>query len=92
MLWANRNGVAYALDRTNGQFLRGTPFVKTNWYTGFDEKGARIERIAEGWHARVVQHECDHLIGVLYPMRIRNMANFGFTDILFPELDGAEDD
>jgi peptide deformylase len=61
-------------------------------YTGFDEKGARIERIAEGWHARVVQHECDHLIGVLYPMRIRNMANFGFTDILFPELDGAEDD
>jgi peptide deformylase len=61
-------------------------------YSGFDENGVRIERIAEGWHARVVQHECDHLLGVLYPMRIRNMANFGFTEVLFPELAGAEDD
>jgi peptide deformylase len=60
-------------------------------YTGFDEYGAPIDRIAVGWHARVVQHECDHLIGVLYPMRIRNMENFGFTDILFPELVGDED-
>jgi peptide deformylase len=60
-------------------------------YTGFDEYGARIERIAVGWHARVVQHECDHLRGVLYPMRISDMTKFGFTDILFPELEGAGD-
>ena len=60
-------------------------------YTGFDEYGTPIERIAVGWHARVVQHECDHLLGVLYPMRIRNMENFGFTDILFPELVGDDD-
>jgi peptide deformylase len=60
-------------------------------YTGFDEYGARVERIAVGWHARVVQHECDHLLGVLYPTRIRDMTRFGFTDILFPELAGEGD-
>jgi len=53
-------------------------------YSGFDAEGGAIERSAEGFHARVVQHECDHLDGVLYPMRIRDLRNFGFTDTLFP--------
>ena len=61
-------------------------------YTGFDPFGARIEREAEGFHARVVQHECDHLIGKLYPMRVRDFSRFGFTSVLFPELDPAGDD
>ena len=60
-------------------------------YTGYDEQGNRIDREAEGFHARVVQHECDHLIGKLYPMRVRDFTRFGFTDVLFPGLD-AEDD
>ena len=60
-------------------------------YTGFDEQGNAIERGAEGFHARVVQHECDHLWGVLYPMRIRDMSKFGFTSVLFPELDDNEE-
>lgn len=55
-------------------------------YTGLDPQGQPIEREAEGFHARVVQHECDHLFGTLYPMRIRDMTQFGFTDVLFPEL------
>jgi peptide deformylase len=54
-------------------------------YTGFDETGAPIDRTVEGFHARVVQHECDHLDGVLYPMRMRDMSRFGFTDVLFGE-------
>jgi peptide deformylase len=53
-------------------------------YRGRDARGAPIERVAEGFHARVVQHECDHLAGILYPMRIRDMRNFGFTETLFP--------
>ena len=61
-------------------------------YTGFDQHGTAISREVDGFHARVVQHECDHLIGVLYPMRIRDFSQFGFTDILFPELDPADDD
>ena len=61
-------------------------------YTGFDPKGQRIEREAEGFHARVVQHECDHLIGKLYPMRVRDFSRFGYTSVLFPGLDAAEDD
>ena len=56
-------------------------------YSGFDPQGRRIEREAEGFHARVVQHECDHLWGILYPMRIRDMRKFGYTAVLFPELD-----
>ena len=55
-------------------------------YQGFTPEGTPIERIAEGFHARVVQHECDHLDGMLYPMRIRDFRRFGFTDVLFPEL------
>lgn len=60
-------------------------------YTGFDPRGNAIEREAEGFHARVVQHECDHLIGMLYPMRVRDFTRFGFTEVLFPELDGGDD-
>lgn len=55
-------------------------------YQGFDPQGQPIDRIAEGFHARVVQHECDHLLGVLYPMRIKDFRRFGFTEVLFPEL------
>jgi peptide deformylase len=59
-------------------------------YQGFDPEGRRIEREAFGFHARVVQHECDHLIGVLYPMRIRDFTRFGFTEVLFPGLKGED--
>jgi len=73
--------------------MRGVvPRFKHIRYTGFDAQGERIERDAEGFHARVVQHECDHLIGKLYPMRIRDFTQFGFTSVLFPELDPGEDD
>jgi len=54
-------------------------------YQGFDESGQAIDRSVEGFHSRVVQHECDHLDGILYPMRIRDMSKFGFVDVLFPE-------
>lgn len=53
-------------------------------YAGCDERGRRFEREAEGFHARVVQHECDHLDGILYPMRIRDLSKFGFSEALFP--------
>jgi peptide deformylase len=55
-------------------------------YRGFTPDGEPIDRIAEGFHARVVQHECDHLIGTLFPMRVRDFSRFGFADVLFPEL------
>jgi peptide deformylase len=61
-------------------------------YTGFDEKATPIDRTVDGFHARVVQHECDHLIGKLYPMRVRDFSRFGFTEVLFPEISAAEDD
>jgi peptide deformylase len=61
-------------------------------YTGFDAQGRRIEREADGFHARVVQHECDHLAGVLYPMRIRDFSRFGYTSVLFPDADPNADD
>ena len=53
-------------------------------YQGRDEYGALIDRTVSGFHARVVQHECDHLDGILYPMRIRDMRNFGFNEAMFP--------
>jgi peptide deformylase len=56
-------------------------------YHGYDQYGKPIERVAEGFHARVVQHECDHLIGKLYPMRITDFSKFGFNDVLFPDAD-----
>jgi peptide deformylase len=60
-------------------------------YEGFDSQGRRIEREAAGFHARVVQHECDHLLGILYPMRMRDFRQFGFTDILFPDVATVEE-
>ena len=53
--------------------------------------GTPIDRSVSGFHARVVQHEVDHLHGILYPMRIRDLRNFGFTEVLFPELAGTDD-
>ena len=61
-------------------------------YSGFDPLGNPISRDVDGFHARVVQHECDHLIGVLYPMRVRDFSRFGFTEVLFPGMDPAADD
>ena len=61
-------------------------------YRGFDPQGAPIDRVAEGFHARVVQHECDHLLGKLYPMRMRDLSQLGFTEVLFPGLEPADDD
>ena len=73
--------------------LRGVVprFAKIH-YAGFDQYGDPIDRTVDGFHARVVQHECDHLIGKLYPMRIKDFTQFGFTEVLFPGLDAAEDD
>ena len=61
-------------------------------YTGFDLQGRPVERIADGFHARVVQHECDHLIGRLYPTRMTDLTKLGYTSVLFPDLDAADDD
>ena len=60
-------------------------------YTGTDEEGNPIDRVAEGFHARVVQHECDHLDGILYPQRMTDMSTFGFTKELFPDEEIADD-
>lgn len=60
-------------------------------YTGFDQYGNSIDRLVSGFHARVVQHECDHLDGILYPMRIQDLTKFGFTDVLFPNQDIQDD-
>ena len=73
--------------------LRGVvPRFSRIRYTGFDPYGDVIDRTVDGFHARVVQHECDHLIGKLYPMRIRDFSQFGFTEVLFPGLDAGADD
>lgn len=61
-------------------------------YTGFDQFGDPIDRSVSGFHARVVQHECDHLWGTLYPMRVRDFSKFGFTEVLFPGISDAQDD
>lgn len=61
-------------------------------YTGLDPQGRPIEREADGFHARVVQHECDHLIGRLYPTRMTDLTQLGYTSVLFPDLDPADDD
>ena len=60
-------------------------------YKGFDQYGNRIDRLVSGFHARVVQHECDHLNGILYPMRITDLRNFGFTDVIFAGQDIQDD-
>ena len=73
--------------------LRGVvPRYRRIRYTGFDPQGRPIDREAEGFHARVVQHECDHLIGRLYPTRMTDLTRLGFTSVLFPGLDPASDD
>ncbi len=61
-------------------------------YSGFDPLGQPLVREVDGFHARVVQHECDHLAGVLYPMRVRDFSRFGYTDVLFPGMDPGADD
>ena len=61
-------------------------------YRGLDPYGQEISREVDGFHARVVQHECDHLIGMLYPMRIRDFKQFGYTEVLFPGMDPGADD
>ena len=73
--------------------LRGiVPRFKYLRYQGFDENGNVIDRTVDGFHARVVQHECDHLNGILYPMRIKDFKKFGFTEVLFPGLDATNND
>lgn len=73
--------------------LRGlVPRNRRIRYQGFDLFGDAIDRTVEGFHARVVQHECDHLIGRLYPTRMRDLTQFGFTEVLFPGLGAADDD
>ena len=72
--------------------LRGVvPRWKRIRYTGVDAFGDPIDRTVEGFHARVVQHEIDHLLGKLYPMRVRDFTRFGYTDVLFPGLDAGDD-
>jgi peptide deformylase len=72
--------------------MRGVvPRFQSVRYRGFDDSGNPIDRSVEGFHARVVQHECDHLDGILYPMRIRDMSRFGFVDVLFPGEDLVDD-
>ncbi len=72
--------------------MRGlVPRYRRLRYRGFDPYGEPIERSVSEFHARVVQHECDHLAGILYPMRIRDLRNFGFTAELFPGEDVRDD-
>jgi peptide deformylase len=72
--------------------MRGiVPRYQRLHYKGFDQLGNVIDRLVSGFHARVVQHECDHLDGVLYPMRIQDLSQFGYTDVLFPGSDIADD-
>lgn len=73
--------------------LRGVvPRFSRIRYSGFDAKGQPLDREVDGFHARVVQHECDHLIGKLYPMRMRDFTRFGFSSVMFPEMDANADD
>lgn len=72
--------------------MRGiVPRYQRLHYAGFDQYGNRIDRLVSGFHARVVQHECDHLDGILYPMRISNLKDFGFSDVFFPNQDFQDD-
>jgi peptide deformylase len=72
--------------------LRGeVPRYQIIRYQGLDEAGRPIDRTVDGFHARVVQHECDHLLGLLFPMRVRDFCRFGFTDVLFPQLPSKSD-
>jgi peptide deformylase len=85
-----------ALDWEGCLSVPGLRGVVPRWsrihYGGFDQYGDPIDRTVDGFHARVVQHECDHLIGKLYPMRVRDFAQFGYTEVLFPGISAHEDD
>ena len=73
--------------------LRGVvPRHKRLRYSGCDEQGRRFSREVSDFHARVVQHECDHLDGILFPMRIRDFSRFGYTEVLFPDANVPADD
>lgn len=73
--------------------LRGSvPRYTRLHYEGVDQYGNKISRDVDGFHARVVQHEVDHLLGILYPMRIKDFSRFGFTEVMFPDLDPGADD
>ena len=73
--------------------LRGSvPRFARLRYQGLDQFGNKIEREVDGFHARVVQHEVDHLLGILYPMRITDFSKFGYTSVMFPDLDPSDDD
>ena len=89
-------GVDEALDWEGCLSVPGLRAQVPRWaqirYTGFDQFGDAIDRTVDGFHARVVQHECDHLIGKLYPMRVRDFTQFGFTEVLFPGLEPVADD
>ena len=89
-------GVDEALDWEGCLSVPGLRAEVPRWsqirYTGFDQYGDAMDRTVDGFHARVVQHECDHLIGKLYPMRVRDFTKFGFTEVLFPGLEATQDD
>jgi peptide deformylase len=68
------------------------PRYKKLRYQGYDRAGKPIDRTVEGFHARVVQHECDHLFGTLFPMRVKDFSNFGFTEALFPSMAAKSSD
>ena len=87
MRW-RRAGKAASASRACADWCRATSQLR---YRGVDQYGAPIDRTVGGFHARVVQHECDHLDGILYPMRIRDMRNFGFHDVLFPDQPATDD-
>jgi peptide deformylase len=73
--------------------LRGSvPRYTQLHYEGVDQYGRQLSRDVEGFHARVVQHEVDHLLGILYPMRIKDFSRFGFTEVMFPDLPPGADD
>lgn len=73
--------------------LRGlVPRHRRIRYQGYTAAGEPVDRTVDGFHARVVQHECDHLLGILYPMRMRDLTQLGYTSVLFPGLDPADDD
>lgn len=72
--------------------MRGiVPRFQRLHYAGYDQFGNKIDRLVSGFHARVVQHECDHLDGILYPMRIADLKHFGFSDVFFPNQDFQDD-
>ena len=88
-------GAVKAYDQQTGVLADGGKTTSTNIFTHVDNDSftwQAIDRTVDGFHARVVQHECDHLIGKLYPMRVRDFTQFGYTEVLFPGIAADEDD